>query len=338
MKLTDLVIRALLVPAKGQKTYRDGVLPGFGCRVSQGGAKTFVVQYGADRRLITIGRYPIISLADAREEAKRILAEATLGKHRPRSIRWDEARELYLAACNEKNRASTVYAYSRILKRHFAFGRQQLTEITPEDIERKLGNIKARAERNHALVAVKVFLGWCQKPPRRYIPHNPCEGMVPTKRKARKRILTDAELKDGTSATSSRSATSKSSAPISRHGTASPKFRTLSSRRATFPSAPSSPMQCFSNTRGTTTRAFRDSSHCPKTWAPRNAASAPTLRSSKRQSCWRSNSGASARPIFTGSTSRLSRKKFAGPDRQNLPFKSGNPRRSRAANSAALSI
>ena len=32
------------------------------------------------------------------------------------------------------------------------------------------------------------------KPPRRYIAHNPCEGMVPTKRKGRKRILTDAEL------------------------------------------------------------------------------------------------------------------------------------------------
>jgi hypothetical protein len=37
-----------------------------------------VVQHGADRRLITIGRYPIISLADAREEAKRLLAEMTL--------------------------------------------------------------------------------------------------------------------------------------------------------------------------------------------------------------------------------------------------------------------
>jgi hypothetical protein len=28
------------------------------------------------------------------------------------------------------------------------------------------------------LVAVKVFLRWAQKPPRRYIAHSPCEGMV----------------------------------------------------------------------------------------------------------------------------------------------------------------
>jgi integrase len=177
-----------------EKTHWDDTLPNFGCRVSQGGTKSFVVQHGADRRLITIGRYPVITLADARVEAKRILAELTLGRHRPRTVRWDEALELYLAACEEKNRKRTVDAYRRLLNRHFPFKRQQLSEITPEDIERRLSNIKAPGERNHALVAVKVFLGWCQKPPRRYIPHNPCEGMAPTKRKPRKRILTDAEL------------------------------------------------------------------------------------------------------------------------------------------------
>jgi integrase len=84
--------------------------------------------------------------------------------------------------------------YKRLINRHFPFKRRQLTELTSDDIERKLGCIKAPAERNHALVAVKVFLGWCQKPPRRYITHNPCGGMVPTKRKGRKRILTDPEL------------------------------------------------------------------------------------------------------------------------------------------------
>jgi integrase len=194
MRLTDISVRALPLPAKGQKTHWDDTLQNFGCRVSQGGTKSFVVQHGLDRRLVTIGRYPIVSLANARVEAKRVLAEMTLGKHRPRTVRWDEALKQYLAACKEKNRKRTVDSYSRLINRHFAFKRRQIAEIPSEDIERKLANIKAPAERNHALVAVKVFLGWCQKPPRRYIAHNPCEGMVPTKRKGRKRILTDAEL------------------------------------------------------------------------------------------------------------------------------------------------
>jgi integrase len=194
MKLTDLGVRALGSPSHGQKTYWDDTIKGFGCRVSQGGSKSFVVHYGFDRRLITLGRHPIISLADAREQARKLLAEHTLGRHRPRSIRWDEALEPYLRYCTEKNRPSTVAAYRWILSRHFPFKRTQLAVITFEDIERQLAKIEKTGQRNHSLTAVKAFLGWCQKPPRRYIPHNPCEGMSPTKRKRRKRLLADPEL------------------------------------------------------------------------------------------------------------------------------------------------
>jgi integrase len=194
MRLTDITVRNLPVPPSGQKVHYDDVLRNFGCRLSQGGTRTFIVRLGADRQLITIGRYPIISLSDARTEAKRLLAEQTLGKHRPRTVRWDDALKLYLTACAEKNRKRTVDGYARLLNRHFRFKRQQLNGIASDDIERKLGQIKAPSERNHALVAVKVFLGWCQKPPRRYIAHNPCEGMVPTKRKSRRRVLNDHEL------------------------------------------------------------------------------------------------------------------------------------------------
>jgi hypothetical protein len=108
MRLTDISVRNLPVPLSGQKVHYDETLPNFGCRLSQGGTRTFIVRLGTDRQLITIGRYPIISLSDARAEAKRLLAEQTLGKHRPRIMRWDDALKLYLAACAEKNRKRTV--------------------------------------------------------------------------------------------------------------------------------------------------------------------------------------------------------------------------------------
>jgi integrase len=194
MKLTDLGVRAFAPPAHGQKTYWDDTIKGFGCRVSQGGSKSFVVRYGFDRRLITLTATSSLGLAEAREEARRILAEHTLGRHRPRSVRWDEALEPYLRYCTEKNRPSTVAAYRWILNRHFPFKRTQLASITFEEIERQLAKIEKSGQRNHSLTAVKAFLSWCQKPPRRYIPHNPCEGMAPTKRKRRKRLLADPEL------------------------------------------------------------------------------------------------------------------------------------------------
>src|SRR5712671_2916888 len=96
VNLTDATVRSLK-PTAAQTTYTDKSLAGFGCRVSPTGVKTFVLVHGAERRRITIGRAGIITLADARTEAKRILAEKTLGKERPRSLHWDEAVIEYLA-------------------------------------------------------------------------------------------------------------------------------------------------------------------------------------------------------------------------------------------------
>ena len=85
MQLTDLSVRHLKTEAK-QRSYFDDTVQGFGVRVSPGGTKTFVLVYGPARERISIGRYGVISLADARAEAKRILAERTLGARRPKHV------------------------------------------------------------------------------------------------------------------------------------------------------------------------------------------------------------------------------------------------------------
>jgi hypothetical protein len=57
------------------KEYADDMLPGFAVRVPFGGSRTFVLTVGSDRQRITIGRYPIVSLAQAREKARTVLAQ-----------------------------------------------------------------------------------------------------------------------------------------------------------------------------------------------------------------------------------------------------------------------
>jgi hypothetical protein len=141
MRLTDMAIRALPLPAKGQKTYFDGTLPAFGCRVSQGGTRAFVLQHGADRQVITLGRYPTVSLADARAEARRVLAERMLGRYRPQAIAWDDAVDLFIGVCERKNKPRTVRDYKRLLARHFSFGRKRLTDMSPQDINRKIDRL-----------------------------------------------------------------------------------------------------------------------------------------------------------------------------------------------------
>jgi len=192
--LTDITLRNLKPPQVGQKTYVCDSLPGFGCRVSPGGTKTFVLVHGDSRQRITIGRHPVISLSEARAEAKRILAEMTLGKHRPKSITWSEALKLYLAACEQKNRIRTVRDYTRLLKKHFPFGRKWLTEITKHDIIRAIDRLTVTpAEQNHAITAVKIFFKWALR--RGYVDHSPCDGLQTSKRPPRERVLSEKELK-----------------------------------------------------------------------------------------------------------------------------------------------
>src|SRR5690242_10514186 len=121
-KLTDITIRSLQPPESGQKTYWDDAVPGFGVRVSQGGSKTFVLVHGVNRERTTIGRYPILSLADACGKAKEILAKRLLGNDDANSITFGEALPIFLEAVAKRNKARTLADYRRLLTRHFLPG------------------------------------------------------------------------------------------------------------------------------------------------------------------------------------------------------------------------
>ncbi len=141
IQLTDISVRSLKPPERGQTTYWDTSLKGFGCRTSQGGTRSFVLMYGANRKLTTIGRYPNISLSEARKEAKRILAQHTLGKHRPITISFEAAQERFLEDCKAKNRPRTVSDYERLLTRHFRLGKVHLEDVTQHELMRRINKL-----------------------------------------------------------------------------------------------------------------------------------------------------------------------------------------------------
>lgn len=186
---SDLFLRNVQPPERGQRAFWDDKLPSFGMRVSQGGSKTFVLNHR--NNFITIGRYPLVSLSEARTEAKRLLAEFTLGKVRPQSITYAEAVKLFIEDKKRSRRPNTYEGYEWLLGRIGLRG--QLAQVTHSDVARALKSIKSISTYDHVLVAARIFFNWCQR--RRYVSENPTVGLSQHSRPGRARVLSDQELK-----------------------------------------------------------------------------------------------------------------------------------------------
>lgn len=82
-KMTKKAVEALEAPATGQIFLWDGELKGFGVRVTKSGVKTFILQYrnaeGKSRRL-NIGRFGVMTVEKARDEAKIKLGAVAAGE------------------------------------------------------------------------------------------------------------------------------------------------------------------------------------------------------------------------------------------------------------------
>ncbi len=195
MKLTDLLIKKLKAPTTGQKTYYDDTLAGFGLRVSQGGSKSFVIVYGEKRKRKTLGRYPAMTLANARVEAKKVQGEVLsvviVGNGLP-AMHFDEARECFLSDSKVRTKPKTFEEYDRLLRKHFSYNKQ-LVEITRQDIMAAVAVLsKKPSVEQHAFVAIRTMMNWCVR--HGLLHHSPVP-MMRYKTTSRTRTLDDDELR-----------------------------------------------------------------------------------------------------------------------------------------------
>jgi hypothetical protein len=169
LHFTDIAVSRLKTPG----TYYDDATPAFGIRIGKN-RKTWFVIRGQERLRTTIGRYPSISLLDARKTAKTLLTEPAKKQVR---ISFGEAYELFKVA-KQNRKPRTQKDYQRLIGRHFLpkLKSKKLPDLTFEDITACVDGVP-KGEANHALAVARIFLRWCVRPPRRYIPHSPLEGI-----------------------------------------------------------------------------------------------------------------------------------------------------------------
>lgn len=192
--LTEISVRNLRPPEKGQVIYTDRTLPGFGVRCTPG-SKSYVLTYGTRRKRVTIGDVSLVSLKRARDKARTILATP---KDEQPTLTFKSALDSFLALhVKPNNRRSTATETERLITKHFEplYSRRLASLKTGDVLAITDGLLTAGkpSEANHAFTAVKTLLRWAQG--RGYLPHSPLEGArKPYRPVSRDRWLTDQEL------------------------------------------------------------------------------------------------------------------------------------------------
>lgn len=206
---TDLMLRKLTSGGRDLIEVWDEQIPGFGMRVSKTGTKSFILLYrhrGRARRF-TLGRYPVLTLAAARDKAIDALRQVRDGvdpmlenkRASDPAFQFDTVVADYVEKhCKVHNKPSTAKESERSLKKHFVseWGKRDIRDITTSHITEILDKMIARgipSEANHALGVVKTLFGWCVD--RDMLAISPCAKVrKPAKHKSRARVLSDDEL------------------------------------------------------------------------------------------------------------------------------------------------
>jgi len=217
MALTDLAIRKFKPPTSGRRELYDGIIPGFGIRITDRGIKSYIFLYVKDgrRRRYTIGRVGEIALDAAREKARELRGLVRQGQdpaaeHKAaRALRspaavqtFAEILELYDRRDLQQNRLG--WEVKRIIDRELVphWGDKPLIAITRADalerIEALVDAEKPEAARRLFEIG-RRFFNWAIARGTYGIERSPFAQLRPKdivgEKKPRTRILRDDELR-----------------------------------------------------------------------------------------------------------------------------------------------
>lgn len=204
--LTQRGIEAMKPPQTGRYDVWDlGGPAGFHVRVSAGGSKTFALLYrrGGVKRKWTIGRFPSLSLAEARDQAKR----ADVLKEDPQKTKVELRRAgtfaslmaAYFRANRRQLKPRTLWEWMRIAKVEL---RPELGSMKPHEITR--GDLRDLLDRkaqkapymaNRILEVIRRVYSWGVETDK--VTASPCIGLKKPGgvEPERERVLSTEELK-----------------------------------------------------------------------------------------------------------------------------------------------
>ncbi len=203
---TNRWIDSITAPEKGQVDYFDERTTGLGLRISSAGRKSWFLMYRHAGRLrrYTLGTYPALGLADAREKAKELLHEVAMGSDPATQKQvnrgaptFGELAEQYIELYAKANKRSwkedqRILDYDLLPK----WKNVKAHEIKRRDIICLLDIIVQRApiQANRTLALLRKMFNWAIS--RDLVETSPCTAIkTPAKENRKDRMLTEDEIR-----------------------------------------------------------------------------------------------------------------------------------------------
>jgi Arm DNA-binding domain/Phage integrase central domain len=213
VRLTDMVITRTEPPVRGRIELVDTIVPGLVLRVTSDGFRSFAVRYRIDgrQRRLTLGRYPIVSLANARKRGRETLGKVAAGidpvteKAEAAEAAQAAARETVETVVRDyvarhlRPRTRTWQKTERRLERDVVarWRNRPLASISRPEVRELLAEIVKRnapAMANEILCQLRSLYNWASVNDYKTV-GNPTLGVdYPHIRKSRERVLTDSEI------------------------------------------------------------------------------------------------------------------------------------------------
>lgn len=202
-KLTTKFIEGQKSNPSKRLDFRDELTPGLVLRISTSGTKTFCLhkRINGKMRRLTIGRFGVVSLAEARERVRQVLYEIETGRFEALSgVEVENKPTLGDVIPDYIEKHAKVHNRdwknkARLLDKFTGLHRMRIDEIKRADVVRACDLIhkSAPVSANRALAHLKHLMGWCVE--RGMIDASPIAGMKPlSKERPRERVLSDDEL------------------------------------------------------------------------------------------------------------------------------------------------
>lgn len=172
-RITKSYVDRLSTPATGQAFVRDTELKGFAVRVTSSGAKSFILEKRIDGKVkrLTLGRYPELTVEQARKEAHKLLGHIAVGRN-PAAEKKQEALQgttlkkafddFVKTRKNLKER--TLYDYRRLINVVFTDWQDKaMTSISKDMVSKrhnKIGSERGEAYANLAMRFLRALFNF----------------------------------------------------------------------------------------------------------------------------------------------------------------------------------